>query len=123
MNKKPNFAKFILHIIGFSLCILPPAICTLCYFPLWEIAGGGRTLAGGAALLLVLCFRPLLKLLRRILSSDSAYLLWLILYIVFTILERIAKEIAVISLIGFIGNALGAICFMIAKKVPLRDEQ
>ena len=120
--KSNIFISFILHIAGFALCILPPAICTLSYFPLWKASGFESCIAGGTALLLVLCAIPLWKMIKKALTSYSSYLIWLMLFLLFFALSRIATQMTVISLVGFIGNLLGAICFRIAKSVGRRTD-
>ena len=114
-NNKP-FVKFALHILGFSLCTLPPAICTLMYFPLWKSVGYKHCLAGGCALILVLCFFPILRFVGRAIRSHSSYIAWLICFALFFSLSRIAEQMTVISMVGFVGNILGECCFGIAKR-------
>ena len=104
-----------LHIIGFGLCIIPPTICTLSYFPIWRSVRYEACIAGGSALLLVICLMPLFKLIRHKLSSYGSSFIWLLLFILFLALSRIADQMTVISLVGFIGNLLGTVCFHIAK--------
>jgi TctA family transporter len=90
---------------------------------LWKEAGYTSCLAGGAALILALCAVPLYKLIRQKISSLSSYVMWLILFLVFFALSRIADEMTVISFVGFIGNLLGAICFYMAKRGMRRNER
>lgn len=106
---KGKFVKIILHIVGFLLCIVPATLCTMCYFPVWREAGAASCLAGGGALILVICALPLFKLLRRVLASPSAYMMWLIAFLLFFALSRIATEMTVISFVGFVSNLIGAI--------------
>ena len=120
-SKKGGFATFGLHFIGFSLCILPPMICTLSYFPLWKSMGYGSCIAGGSALLLILCFFPLLKFLTSAIRSYGSYMIWLLCFLLFFALSKIAEQMVVISLMGFIGNLLGSLCFGIAKKRKLEN--
>ena len=115
MLKRPNFAKLALHITGLLLCILPPAAATACYFPLWTMRGASHTLAGGGVLILVLCAMPLYKYLKRLLASPASYLMWLILFLIFFCLSKIAEEMTVIAFVGFIGNLLGSLCFRMAR--------
>ncbi len=119
MIKSPKsniFVNSILHIMGILLCIVPPAVCTLLYFPLWIDTGSTTVIAGGAALLLVLCAMPLFKLIKRHFDSAASYMFWLAAFIVFSLISRVADEMTVISFVGFISNLLGAAAFAIAKK-------
>lgn len=114
-TNKPTFANIILHIAGFALCIVPPAVCTLCYFPLWKTVDYESCLAGGGALLLAICAVPLYKLIAKAMQSFSAYIMWLIAFLLFFSLSKIADEMTVISFVGFVSNLLGAILFRLAR--------
>lgn len=113
---KGNFVNIILHITGFLLCILPATICTMCYFPVWREVGAASCIAGGGVLILVIFALPLFKLLRRVLASPSAYMMWLVAFIVFFALSRIATEMTVISFVGFVSNLIGAILMKVGTK-------
>ena len=113
---KGTFANFALHFVGFCLCIIPPLVCALSYFPLWKNAGYETCIAGGGAILLILCFMPMIKFLSKIIKSYSAYLIWLICFLLFLALSKIADQMTVISFVGFVGNALGALCFKLAER-------
>ncbi|MBQ7387365.1 MAG: hypothetical protein IJW03_04270 [Clostridia bacterium] len=123
-SQKSNvFVNSILHISGILLCIVPPTVCTLLYFPLWFESGSTKSIAGGAALLLVLCAMPIFKLLKQHLVSPASYVFWLIAFIVFSLVSRIAYEMTVITFVGFVSNAVGAVCFAFAKRYdPKRQE-
>ena len=113
-SKKRGIVNSILHIVGFAMCIMPPAICTISYFPLWKESA--QALSGGVLLLLIVSAWPLYKMLNDKLKSPSASALWLILFVVFFTLAKIADEMTVISFVGFISNAIGALIFKIADK-------
>lgn len=121
LKNNAKFANIILHFLGFSLCIVPPLACTLSYFPLWKSVGYEHCLAGGSVLLVVLCFFPLLKFIGRAITSYSSYVAWLLCFVLFFALSRIAEQMTVISMVGFISNLLGALCFKIARRS--RDER
>lgn len=107
---------YLLKALGLVLSVLPPTLATLSYFPIW-IAEGGEFVASGLSLLLLLVsFLPLWNLIKRLLASPSVFTVWLIAFIAFFALSRIADEMTVISFIGFIGNLLGAICYRAAKR-------
>lgn len=116
-------AALLLKIIGVCLCILPPFIATLSYFPLWQIRGVGAELSGVAVLLLIPILIPLLKLLREKIKSPSAPLVWIILFIVFSALSSICEQMKVISFFGALGNLAGAVLFNLAKKRSEDDEE
>ncbi len=115
ISKSRVFAKYGLHILGFLLSVLPPVLATLFYFPLWRESG--QVISGGVLFLLLLSALPLYKLIREKLRSPAAYTIWGILFILFFALSRIAREMTVISFFGFSGNALGALCFNIGKRI------
>ena len=121
VQKTNVFVSFGLHILGFCLCVLPPAICTLTYFPLWKSVGYEYCIAGGAALLLAICMIPLYKLIRHKLMGYSSYFIWLLLFLLFFALSRIAEQMTVISFAGFVGNLLGSVCFYMAKKATGKE--
>ena len=114
--KNSNFVNIALHILGLMLCIAPPLICTLSYFPLWYHVSADKALAGGAVLILILCALPLFKLVRRVFDSPASYMIWLALFILFSLLSKIAHEMTVIAFVGFVSNLVGAISFAVAKK-------
>ena len=114
-TSKSRAGRLLLHIAGLLLCVIPPTLCTLLYFPVWR-QSSAKTLAGGTLLILMLSAYPIVKLIRRYLRSPSAYLMWLFIFIGFLLLSAIAYEMTVISFFGFLGNLLGAVCFKAADK-------
>ncbi len=115
MRKRSNFVNIFLHIIALLIAIVPATACTLSYFPLWGESSGVR-LNGAVALLLVIAFMPLCKLLYRILKSPSVTTVWFLLFLLFFSLSRIADEMTVISFVGFISNLISSVLFRIARR-------
>lgn len=107
----------VLRCIGIALSIIPPLACILLYFPVWVAKGGEYVLSGFTLLLIAVALLPLYRRIRELLRSPSAYMLWLIAFVVFFTLSRIADEMTVISFVGFLGNLVGAIFFRLAKRV------
>ncbi len=101
-------------LLGFAFCILPPALSTLSFFPLW-LAGGERSLSAIALILLTLCALPLFRFLKAHLRTPSAWMLWLALFLFLSLFRAIADGLWMISLVAFLGSLLGALCFFIAK--------
>ena len=123
LTKKRSFVNLCLLIVGFILCVAPPTVCALSYFPLWKASGYTSCIAGGAAILLTVCFIPLYKLISHAVKSYSSYIMWLILFLIFFALSKIADQMTVISLVGFAGNLLGEVCFRIARREDKVNEE
>ena len=104
-----------LNALGLVFCILPPALAILFYFPVWVAKGGEYILSGLSALLMIVAFVPLFKLVKRLLASPSGYAIWLAIFLLFFLVSRISDEMIVISFIGLIGNIIGAVLFRIAR--------
>ena len=101
---------------GLAVSVIPPLLAVLSYFPVWSERGGTAVLSGFAALLAVMCAVPIFKLLRRALSSPSAWMMWLVTFVLFLVLARIADEMVVISFVGTVSGLVGAVLFRIAKR-------
>lgn len=108
--------RLLLGATALLVSVLPPLLAVCSYFPVWREAGAGTVLSGFAALLLVMTLAPLLKALARVLSSPSVWGMWVISFILFFTLSRIADEMVVISLVGAISNLIGAIIFRAARR-------
>ena len=112
--KRPKY--YFITGIAVLLSILPAAIATLSYFPIWRAKGGAAILSGFTVLLLLLCTAPLIKLIKKILASPSILFVWLAVFLLFFLLREIADEMTVISFVGFISNATAAVLFKIAER-------
>ena len=103
-------------ILGALLSVLPPALATLSYFPLWVEAGATETVSGLCAFALVICAVPLLRIVTRHLRTPSLPLFWSIAYLLFKCLSSIIVELCVIAFVGACSNIVGALFFHLAKK-------
>jgi len=108
--------RIVLYALGLLFSVAPPLFATLAYFPVWSGRGGGAMLSGMSALLLLLCFAPLMRFIKERLRSPSAPIIWLIVFIIFFILAEIAAEMKVIAFTGLVGNLIGTGLFRLAGK-------
>lgn len=107
--------RFFLRLSGVLLCVLPPVISILEYFPLW--LGNGRTaLSAISVLLLLLAAIPLVRVVKNRLRSPSAWMLWLGLWLFMILFRPIAASVETIALISFPTSLAGALCFRIADR-------
>ncbi len=113
---KINSKTIFLRICGVLISSLPPIIAALSYFPLWKNESGAAALSGLTLALLLIGSAPIFKFLKRILKSPSVCIIWLLIFILFVSLKEIADEMIVISFVGFVSNALGAIIFKLGER-------
>lgn len=114
--KEKLYKRFVFLGLGVVISILPPVLAVFSFFPIWCAEGGEYVVSGFTALVLLLCALPLFRLIKKLLASPSVWVMWLIAFIVFFALSKIADEMVVISFVGFVSNVLGAILFRLAKK-------
>ena len=124
MTRKNNLSKIILiKSIALIICIAPALIATLSYFPIWVNKGGACVISGLALCLITISLIPFYKQIGGMLKSPSAYVIWLILFVIFFLLSRIADEMTVISFVGFVSNLIGAALFKIVAKMEGKDKK
>ena len=111
----------LLRFCGMLLCILPPVLAILFYFPIWIAEGGEGVIPGFTVLLISIAALPLYRLMKRALESAASWTLWLTAFVLFLLLSRIADEMTVISFTGFVGNALGAVLFKLSERIGKRE--
>lgn len=112
-----NVTRLSLKFLAVCLSTVPPAAATLSYFPLWREGGRVAVVSGFALVLLLFSFAPLLKLFKKFFKSPTARELWLVLFIVFFALSKIADEMVVISLVGYLGNLLASFIWKATGRV------
>ena len=105
-----------LKIAALALSVLAPFIATISYFPLWIDKGAEFAISGISLCIMLVCALPIFKMVKRTLRPPSAPLIWLMIFILFFALSKIAEDITVIALIGFISNLIGAVLFKIADQ-------
>ena len=107
--------RLALRILGLVLSVLPPAIATLEFFPLW-LTEGRTTLSALSLVLLLLSAIPIFRILKKHLRSPAPWMLWLILWLGLRAFLPIAAAIETIAFISFPTSILGAVCFRLAKR-------
>lgn len=110
-----NVKSLVYNILGYVLCIVPATICTLTQFPLW-MQDRNSCLSLLSLGVLGLCVLPLWRMIKEGLKSPSAWKLWLILFLTFTVVEHIIIGLRIIALVAFPTSALGAVLFRLAKR-------
>ena len=108
--------RSLLKVIAILSCTVPPISAVLLYFPLWREMGAEAALCGFTVLLLILCMIPFFSTIKRALSSPSATTMWLMFFLIFALISKIAEQMTVISFVGYIGNLVGSVFFKLSER-------
>ena len=119
MNVKGVF----FHILGLLISVASPFVAVISFFPIWKERGASTVLSGFTLCLMLICAIPLLRVIKHALRSPSAPILWLVFFIIFLALSKIASEMSVICFIGFISNLIGAMLFKIGEKCEAKNDE
>ena len=112
---KKTIKRGVIYALGLLISVAPPIIATLSYFPLWTQKDSGAVLSGAVLLLILISAIPLIKYLRSHLRSPSAVGIWLLVFLAFFALSKIADEMTVISFIGLLSNCVGALILWLGR--------
>ena len=104
-----------LTLIAILVSVAPPSAAILLYFPVWEKAGAVSVVSGFGIFLLTLASVPIFRLIKARFKSPSAHVMWLVLFIIFFALSRIADQMVVISFVGFVSNFISSFIFRAAR--------
>ena len=72
--------------------------------------------SGVTLILLFICALPLKRYISAFLKSPSAWVLWLSVYVILSLLSTVIDDVISISLVAFPSNLIGSLFFKIAKK-------
>ncbi len=121
MKSKKTLTSILLWVLGMLLSVGAPLTATLSFFPVWVAQGGEFVISGFTVLIAIICALPIYRWIKSELASPSGVTIWLVLFLTFFALSRVADEMRVIAFVGFIGNILGGIAFRIRKQ--LKEEK
>ncbi|MBQ7333534.1 MAG: hypothetical protein IJW38_04210 [Clostridia bacterium] len=114
---KRGFCELILKFTAVCLSVVPVSLATISYFPIWKKEGAVSMLSGFTLLLLLFSIIPLIKLFKKYFTSPTATNMWFIFFLVFFALSKIADEMVVISLVGYLGNLLASLIWKLSGRV------
>ncbi len=113
MNERNRTVIF--KLIGLAISTVLPLSAVITYFPLWKERGAATMVSGISLCLILVSIIPIVRYLKYALKSPSATTVWFVLFVLFFFLSRIAEDMTVISMIGFISNLVGSFFFYLAK--------
>lgn len=94
-----------------------PLVATISQFPLWVDTSAEATMSGLFLILAFLSCIPFLKQLKAYFKSPAAWVMWLVLLVLFLALRNIINEMVIVCFFGTIANAVGTFIYKIGKIV------
>ena len=103
------------------MCVAPPIITTLEYFPLW-FKQTETAVSAFSAILILLCCLPFIKQIKAYFKGTPAsWVIWLVLYVIVTVFSKLAAGVETVAFIGLISNLLGGGIFRVEKHLKRKE--
>ncbi len=110
---KGNIIKGIAVVID----VAGPLAATFSQFPVWINRSSAATMSGLFLIFALLSCIPFFKQIKAYFHSPAAWVMWLILFVFFLLLNNIIEEMVLVCFIGLISNCIGAVIYKIGKIV------
>ena len=120
---KTKVRRIPLYLLGLAISVLPALIATILYFPVWQSRGTYAQISGIALCLMLIAIVPLLRHIKRRLSSPSVPLIWFVIFILFFSLSKICEQVTVISFVGFISNLIAIPIFKMSLRKDMTQDE
>lgn len=112
----------VLKMWGLVIDILAPLIATLTQFPVWIEHSAEATVSGIVLVLAFFCAIPFMKHITAFMKSPSIPILWLIMFILLTLLNNIIDQMIVVCFVGVISNTIGTFIYKIGDRMTFGKE-
>ena len=119
-NKKKTLA---LSGLGYFLCIAPPVVATLTFFPLWISTSSATTVSGLSMLLILVCIVPIFRLIKEHVKTPSAPLVWVAILIIAVMFRSIIDQLVIISFVGVVSSLAGFFIFKYRDTLQKTQEE
>lgn len=113
----------IIKALALAIDISAPLIATLSQFPVWVDKSAEATVSGIVLLLAFFSCIPFLKHIKGYMKSPSIPIVWLVLFVLLTLLNSIIDQMIVVCFVGVISNSIGTLVYKIGEKVGTGKEE
>lgn len=111
----------LLKALAITLDISAPLAATLTQFPVWIEQSAGATVSGIVLLLAFFCCIPFFKHITNFLKSPSIPIVWLVIFVLLTLLNNIINQMIVVCFVGLISNSIGTLIYKIGDKISGKE--
>ena len=115
MSRKTKGA--ILKSLAIVIDVGAPLAATFSQFPLWVEKSSEATVSGLFLVFAFLSSLPFIKQIKAYFKSPSAWVVWVVLFVLLVPLRNIIDEMLIVSLVGALANMIGAIIYKLGVNV------
>ena len=112
----------LLKAFALFLDISAPLVATVTQFPVWIGHSAEATVSGVVLILAFLSAIPFFKHIKAFIKSPSVPVLWLIVFVLLSLLNNIIDQMIVVCFVGVISNTIGTFIYKIGEKLSPRKE-
>ena len=96
-----------------AIDVAAPLIATICQFPVWIEKSSSATISGIFLLFAFFSCLPFIKQIKMWMKSPSVPVLWVIFFVLFSLLRNIIDQMWMVCLIGAVSNCVGSIVYKV----------
>lgn len=111
---KRFIAALTLRILALVACVVPAVIAIFQQFPV-IVQSTEKKVSAIALLLLLIAIIPLKRVLQDLFRSPSAWMIWLVIYVIFKVLGSLSESICAVAIVAVPFSVLGALLFSLAR--------
>jgi phosphatidylserine synthase len=100
-----------------GLDVAAPLAATFTQFPLWVEKSSEATMSGLFLIFAFLSALPFIKQIKAYFKSPSVWVVWVILWVLFIVLQNIINEMIIVCFVGVLSNIVGMCIYKIGKKI------
>lgn len=111
----------ILKMTALTIDILAPLVATISQFPVWIENSAEATVSGVVLILAFFCCIPFLKHITAFMKSPSIPIVWMVIFVLLTLLNNIIDQMIVVCFVGLISNTFGTLIYKIGDNISGKD--
>jgi hypothetical protein len=107
----------ILRYSATAICVGVPFSATLTQFPIWVEKSSDATMSGLFLVFAFISCLPFTNQIREYFKSPAVWVVWTLMFTIFTLLRNIIDEMLVVCFFGMISNIIGVPIYRYGKKL------
>jgi hypothetical protein len=113
----------LLKAVAVLIDVLCPLTATLTQFPVWIERSSEATVSGMFVILAFLSCLPFINQIKAYFKSPAAWSVWLVIFLLFIVMESIMQEMIAVSFVGLVSNLIGAVVYKYGVKLEKTNKE